>query len=317
MKVLLASDGQPPARRAQKVLEKLSRRTGLDVTVIAVASALEQAPPLQDWSRNRVVEAEQVAEQTAAELRTSGFDVTTLTRAGSPAEEILKAIDDYDIDLTVIGSGHRTWLGSLILGSVSTHVLHSSPSSVLIVHEWLQEPVTGRALVGVDGSKEALRAAELFSRFADPDRCVVTTMAVASNAHPVLIPHPALTPAYEPYDSNLQEDLIERASREAEQASRVLDDAGFETTTLTNLGSAANVLLKEVNSRRMDLVVVGSRGIGPVRRTILGSVSDNVARHAAGTLVARQSNVSPVAYASNLDKGHHQAGPSGTTNHTV
>ena len=295
MKILLATDGQPPARRAQKVLEKLGRRTGLDVTVIAVAGAFEDVPLLQDWSRNRVAEAEQVAELTATDLRISGFDVTSVTRAGSPAEEILKAIDDYDIDLTVLGSGHRTWLGSQILGSVSTHVLHSSPSSVLIVHEWLQEPVTGRALVGVDGSKEALRATELFSRFADPGRCVVTTMAVASDAQPVLIPHPAMARAYESYDSSLQEDLIERAGWEAEQASRILDDAGFETTTLTNLGSAANVLLKEADSRRMDLVVVGSRGIGPVRRTVLGSVSDNVARHAAATLVARQSNSTPVA----------------------
>jgi len=295
MKILLATDGQPPARRAEKVLEKLGRRTGLDVMVIAVAGAFEDVPLLQDWSRNRITEAEQVAELTATDLRISGFDVTSLTRAGSPAEEILKAIDDYDIDLTVLGSGHRTWLGNLILGSVSTHVLHSSPSSVLVVHEWFQEPATGRALVGVDGSQQALRATELFSRFADPGRCVVTTMAVAANAHPVLVPHPALTPVYEPFDASLQEDLIERAGREAEDATQILDEAGFETTTLTNLGSAANVLLKEADSRRMDLVVVGSRGIGPVRRTVLGSVSDNVARHAAATLVGRERNVPPVA----------------------
>ena len=294
MKILFATDGQPPARRAQKVLEKIGRRNGSEVTVIAVAGAFEGAPPLQDWMRNRVAEAEQVAELTTADLRAVGFDVVSLTRAGSPAEEILKAIDDYDIDLTILGSGNRTWLGNLILGSVSTHVLHSSPTSVLIVHEWLQEPVTGRALVGVDGSDHSLRATELFAQFADPGRCTVTTISVAPNAHPVLVPHPALTPAYEPFDARLQEELIDKAGREAERASRMLGDAGFETNGMTNVGSAANILLKEADSRRADLVVVGSRGMGPVRRTVLGSVSDNIARHAAATLVAREKDAPPL-----------------------
>jgi hypothetical protein len=34
--------------------------------------------------------------------------------------------------------------------------------------------------------------------------------------------------------------------------------------------------------------------MGPVRRTVLGSVSDNIARHAAATLVAREKDVPPL-----------------------
>ena len=286
MRVLFATDGQPPARRAQKLLESMGRRDGTEVKVITVA--FDDDPRPEDWSRSGIKEAEQVSELAAAELRGAGFDAVAIRQAGSPADEILRAIDDYDIDLTVLGSGHRSWLGNLILGSVSTHVLHSSPSGVLIVNEWLQEARKVRVLVGVDGSDHAMHATELLASFADPERCDVTIIGVAPYAQPALVVHPALAPAYEPWDAGHQEDLIKRAGMRVARARRVLDDAGFKTSALTNVGSPASVLLKEADSHRMDLVVVGSRGLGPVRRTMLGSVSDNVARHAPATLVGRE-----------------------------
>ena len=46
-------------------------------------------------------------------------------------------------------------------------------------------------------------------------------VAVASNAHATLITHPALTPAYESFDSSLQECLIDRAGWRADK--RVMD----------------------------------------------------------------------------------------------
>ena len=289
MRVLFATDGQPPARRAQKLLERIGRRDETEVRVITVA--FDDDPRPEDWSRSGIKEAEQVSEMAAAELRSAGFDAVAIKRGGSPAAEILQAIDDYDIDLTVLGSGHRSWLGNLILGSVSTHVLHSSPSGVLLVHEWLQDVAKLRVLVGVDGSEHAMHATELLASFADPGQCTATIMGVAPNAQPALVMYPALAPAYQPWDTGHQEDLIKKAGEHAARARRVLVDAGFEATALSNVGSPANVLLKEADSRRMDLVVVGSRGRGPVRRTMLGSVSDNVARHAPAALVGRKKEL--------------------------
>lgn len=156
MRVLFATDGQPPARRAQKLLERIGRRDETEVRAITVA--FDDDPRPEDWSRSGIKEAEQVSEMAATELRSAGFDAVAIKRDGSPAAEILQAIDDYDIDLTVLGSGHRSWLGNLILGSVSTHVLHSSPSGVLLVHEWLQDVAKLRVLVGVDGSEHAMHA---------------------------------------------------------------------------------------------------------------------------------------------------------------
>lgn len=53
------------------------------------------------------------------------------------------------------------------------------------------------------------------------------------------------------------------------------------------MGSPGPQLLKEAENVGADLVVVGSRGSGAVRRTLLGSVGDQVLRHAPATLIGR------------------------------
>jgi nucleotide-binding universal stress UspA family protein len=63
--------------------------------------------------------------------------------------------------------------------------------------------------------------------------------------------------------------------------------AGFEVHTGVLSGSPASHLLKEAESISADLVVIGSRGLGPVKRALVGSVSDQVVRHAPATLVGR------------------------------
>ncbi|PVD25156.1 hypothetical protein C0Q70_15654 [Pomacea canaliculata] len=45
-------------------------------------------------------------------------------------------------------------------------------------------------------------------------------------------------------------------------------------------GSAGEVICKVANDERANLIVIGSRGMGTIRRTLLGSVSDYVMHHA-------------------------------------
>lgn len=82
MKILFATDGQPPARRAQKVLEKIGRRSGHAVRVMSVAGASEDVPVLEDRTRNRIAEAGQVSELATGDLRNEGFDADGFTRPG-------------------------------------------------------------------------------------------------------------------------------------------------------------------------------------------------------------------------------------------
>lgn len=58
----------------------------------------------------------------------------TMLRAGDPATEILRAIDETKPALVALGTHGRTGLAHLLLGSVAEKVVRSSQTPVITVH---------------------------------------------------------------------------------------------------------------------------------------------------------------------------------------
>jgi nucleotide-binding universal stress UspA family protein len=65
--------------------------------------------------------------------------LTKLISHGHPADRILQQLNEGKHDLVVMGSRGRSDLRSILLGSVSHHVLNASPAAVLIVHAPTQD----------------------------------------------------------------------------------------------------------------------------------------------------------------------------------
>jgi nucleotide-binding universal stress UspA family protein len=78
-------------------------------------------------------EAEASLRRIAATLP-DDLSVTTLLRAGDPAEEILRAAGEQPVDLICMGARGRGRVTGALLGSVSTAVLHHSPVPVVVLH---------------------------------------------------------------------------------------------------------------------------------------------------------------------------------------
>jgi nucleotide-binding universal stress UspA family protein len=136
MKILVAYDG---SERGLSILDWAARlargEPGSRVTVVAVAVALEAAPPIADAvdpkssiERHRTQLADAGARLTAA-----GVNAETVLKVGSPAEEIINASDEGDYDLILIGSTGAHGAMRFLMGSVSDRVVRHASRPVMVV----------------------------------------------------------------------------------------------------------------------------------------------------------------------------------------
>ena len=278
-KVLFATDGRPAATAAAELLRRLLVPERVTVTVLHA-----------DEYGNRAVAdryAESVLDEAVAAMRAAGINANPVRVHMDVMAGIEQVRAEGEHELTVVGAGNHSWLGGMVFGSVSTHLLHHAAAPALVVHrapnaahERLQ------VLVGVDGSQSVAAATSLLTSITAPARidmhlCSVVVPAVVSVAsHPggVFLPQVLL--------DDLVAEGQEVAGRYLTEMQEQLEAAGFETATSRPEGPAPLALLDEASRLETDLAVVGARGLGPIGRLTVGSVSAHVARHAPATLVA-------------------------------
>jgi nucleotide-binding universal stress UspA family protein len=295
MRVLFATDGSAPAREGEGLIISLFDRSRADIRVIAVtpvptydllASYGIPEPPVADVP---VLDADRVAQSAAEHLAESGFTASPTSARGDPALEILKVIETAGpYDFVVLGASHTSWMGNLLLGRVSMYVLHHAPCSVVVTH---RAPTgTGRVLVGADGSEGARSSLGSAAEVLDRDRCTIEVATVVSHPWIFAVTYPAGTfLGHAPDPQGLEKERIEQGRVIARRASAEASAAGFKVMEEAVLvGRPGHQLLEEAEDIGADLVVVGSRGMGAMSHTLLGSVSDQVARHAPATFVGRQ-----------------------------
>lgn len=90
------------------------------------------ASPLPSRLEELEREGAEILEQAAASLP-DGVALEAVARKGPPGPAIVEQIEEGGHDLVVVGSRGFGAIKSLVLGSVSRHVLEHSPVSVLIV----------------------------------------------------------------------------------------------------------------------------------------------------------------------------------------
>lgn len=102
--------------------------------------------------------------------------------------------------------------------------------------------------------------------------------------------------------------LVRELSTQAEQVldpvRQQLSDAGLTTDTAVVPGRPPQVLVEEARRSRVTLIVVGSRGHGPIASTLVGSVSAEVVDNApCPVLVARSRLIRKILFA--IDGSRH------------
>lgn len=278
MKILYATDGRPPATAAGELLGKLVDPARVTVTILH-AGEFGNELVADDYAADVLDRAEKA-------FRDVGIRTERLYVDGVPASCVAKELAREDYHLTVLGAGNNTWLGRLVFGSTSTHVLHEAPTPVLVVHR-APDPSHERlrVLVGADGSPSAAHAIDTLASISEPNRVEIHVRTVIRTPELAFSAYPG---AYVPA-SFIEELLVEEkaiASRHLNDALERMLSLGFSADGSVGTGWPANDLLEHAEKLDADLIVVGARGIGAIARMTMGSVSAHVAGHAPAALVA-------------------------------
>lgn len=275
MRVLFGTDGSPDARAAGAWLAAFPLPESVRLFVVTVTPP----PPspiaiegLAEFSRALLDEAQQVAEEAAAGLRPRWPDLEIRVPTGDPREELVRLADEVDADLIVVGARGLGAVGTAILGSVSVAVTRHAPCPVLVIKP--QPRPLRTVMVAVDGSEDAAEAAAFVARLPLPPTTAVRVVGVAE---------PPQLPGWAPSLPNVRTAVDEVfAERRRSLEAALADVAGrlHGATTRVLVGPPAATLEGTVEETDADLVVVGARGLGTVKRLLLGSVSERVLRHA-------------------------------------
>lgn len=140
-------------------------------------------------------------------------------------------------------------------------------------------------LVGVDGSSESDAAVRWAGREARLTHTPITLMHVVA---PTLAPMPKI-----PVEAMVTEWDRENAAKVIESARQILsgDEAFDQQVDVSAVVHYWGVLPTLVDaSKDARMTVVGSRGMGAVRRLLMGSVSSGLIRHARGPVTVVHSD---------------------------
>lgn len=296
MKALLAIDGSTESAFALETAASLTWPAGAKLSVLTVlpseaewyggpwAAGVAYIPP--DDLRDRVrIDRKALLEQSAGLLRRHGLDVSTLLIEGRAASVIVDTAREFGADLVIVGARGHGAIEEAFLGSVSAEVVDQAPCAVLVA----RRPSAGRVLIGTDGSDAAMSAAQFVGRsglFATSELRVVHAIDV----------NPSWWLGYTPGDAtfavNAYTSVIADAHRHSDDVTSLMAAGlradGLAASTATVEGPAAAAILDEAKSWRADLVVVGTRGNGLLKRLLLGSTARSVLHHAdASVLITR------------------------------
>jgi nucleotide-binding universal stress UspA family protein len=128
-----------------------------------------------------------------------------------------------------------------------------------------------KILVGIDGSEHALKAAGLAGDLA---RCMQAEVLVVACFERV--------PVYlgEPYMDEVIQVSIDCAEENLQAALQRVGEAGGKIQSLVLEGSPAEAILNAAEVQQVDLIVMGTRGLGRLPSLIMGSQSQKVVSQA-------------------------------------
>ena len=136
--MLVPVDGSENSYRALDAALFLSQKLGSDITVLHVMEEvpithIESQKLLRELLENYEKESEEILSKCSEIARKKGLTINTILLQGNPASIILDFSKKEKYDIVIMGSRGMGKFKELILGSVSSKIVHHSPCGVLLI----------------------------------------------------------------------------------------------------------------------------------------------------------------------------------------
>jgi len=304
---LLATDGSPSARLAQKLLcliaqalqpeESSNGRTVIVVLIVQprqssrsnrlikrIRRPLGPSPETnQQGTSNLEVDvvppSDDQSLQTEDELKnlihtnfSSDFPASVEIRRGRPATEILNYARTIRTGLIAVGSRGAGGVRELLLGSVSAVVARYAPCSVLVARsrtvEPPEEPTLKHVLLVVNEFQGTQQAIAMTRQLIPAGVQEITILCAQPPLNAEYLFGPFVTPTPSwQLNRSLQEARREQGEQLLQQAQRSLNLPSLTIQRLLQTGEPGSLICQVAQQQEVDLIILGSDAN---RRTLFG-----------------------------------------------
>jgi nucleotide-binding universal stress UspA family protein len=235
----------------------------------------------------RVEEARRLAAKLD-DLQARGIQTQLVGRVGAPGDVIGDVAKEFSAELICVGTHGHTGIQRFLLGSVATAVLRTAPCDVLVCRGPGTSAPFSRPLVASDFSPAASRALR-------------NAAALTAPGAPIEVIHAWQLPAGSwgatllgqarfPWNT-VRDAVLSGVKAQADKLVAETTDLGHALHVELVQGPPPSVITQAAERGGHDLIAVGTHGHRGFRRLLLGSVAENVIRHApCSVLVAHGEN---------------------------
>ncbi len=129
-----------------------------------------------------------------------------------------------------------------------------------------------KTLLAIDGSNNSYEAVHALKYFTKAEQLTLLhALNVPRPAYPMMVPEVA-----EELYRSLKQSMREDGERLLDRTQSLLPPHAGPTTKLLQLGSPTEVIITTAEAKKVDLIIMGARGLGPIKERLIGSVSHRI-----------------------------------------
>ena len=295
MRLLVATDGLPKSEFAIDRAGLLADELAAELSLLHVVSPVSSDRVLEQSLQMAIARMKSRARSPLWHAATAP-DV--VVRAGNPSRVIMETIAREEPDLLIVGPHERRGVVDALQGTIIEKAVSARRCPVLVVQQSASTNYRN-VLLALDvaaGSRAAVRAAEYFvlrggarataiHACASPDHAVLQipgAEGAGSALHADCSPDTA---------SVAMRELLERESADPERYELIVAQ-----------GNPLPTITRAIETRQPDLLVVGTRGDGRMRRAVLGSVANQLLKVAPCDILIVPQGTSEASTARAVDR---------------